>query len=483
MKKYFALTVLMLCWLMCAACCFEYHSYWTLLGMTFSWLCLVFKFFGCGLCDMLLGAILVAFLFWCFLKFTYRNVGNGIVCAACLVLHLSGAWYIVLRWSGLKWDALWLCVWGSCALLSAAEILVCVLLCMDAKKSPRPSSAWVNKLTLWTTGIFRSKRACYLVACGIAIALAVLCCVWLDDDWCRGKPVCPADDFHLDANSVMQLEKEALLYGNHEAAERLFLYYSLSRGESDLGDVWEYRLAQLGGFQAAVNLEEKGKLCDPKSVFSHEVTKLMTETGMSELARSYVWYHYKHSRMDSVRPLDDYIADVRDLTLRPAEVKVRYVNCGSGPLDFEYNAYKTRQLGTTGAGREPSAIVVFPESPAPYSMPSGRSVDGVACQNAVTMSEELGLGWIVVSVAPSDELIRRVANEEVVWYKRLPAAECGRCVELVLRDVFKTFSLAPKTAVIFAGNSGFANSMSSFAGDSFVVQPAPACLLTGNGEK
>lgn len=128
MKKYYALVALMLCWLMCAVCCFEHRSYVVLLGMSFSWLCIVLEFFSRGFCDELLGAILVAFLFWYFLKVAYRNVGNCIVCAACLILHLSGAWYIILWRTAHNGNNLCWCVLGACVLLSVVEILVCICL-------------------------------------------------------------------------------------------------------------------------------------------------------------------------------------------------------------------------------------------------------------------------------------------------------------------------------------------------------------------
>ena len=296
----------------------------------------------------------------------------------------------------------------------------------------------------------------------------------------REDPICPASCFYLDPSSVTNLEKDALLMANAEAAERLSCYYSLYKGESEISDLWKYRLAQIGGFQAAAFLKEKGVLQDPKSIFTDCVIEEMEKSLMSDLAKSYICYQYRSSRAGCDASLDDYISGMRDLAAKPAEVVVRRVNGVGAPEQskFEYYAYKSRLGPSLSENSAQYEVVVFPQLPAPYHEMWTRTADGIACQNAVAMAEDLGLAWIVVAIAPFGELVCKTAGEGNEWFLRLSDDECLRCVNYVLKDVFLHFSLPQTTSVMFAGNVEFVNRMTGSGCNGLVIKRAPTCLVT-----
>ena len=279
--------------------------------------------------------------------------------------------------------------------------------------------------------------------------------------------ICPSATFWLSDEQVSILESSALLEGNVVAAGRLELYYSLFLQTPSLGDVWNYRAAQLGDFGGACALNTEGLLCNPHQVFSDEALSNSVDIAMSDLAREYIRFNYWHCRKMRT---DSIVCATNDWSLETATVKTGRVAVRGGEWKIRYAAYKSRDRYGKGCETNQVQILVFPTMPL---IDSGVLTDinmlGIACQKAVFMAESNGWPWIIVAVDVENSLIPETLG--------ITGEEKEDCARIALERVFAVFSLPSSTVVMPAGDIRFVNRFKSLIEKDYNVKSAPETLL------
>ena len=314
-----------------------------------------------------------------------------------------------------------------------------------------------------------------VIATGVMIGVIAMkrtnqndsCCGSLDNE----APVCSSSRFRLSEDQASNLESSALLDGNATAAGRLRVYHGLYLCNSLLGEVWNYRAAQLGDFRSAYELHWMGLLNDPQRIFSEEALTNSADAAMSDLARRYVQFCYRKCR-EKGADLSEVACEANDWLLEPAEVRSGDVEVRAGKWKIRYASYRARNRNGNCCETNQVKVAVFPSLPLmDIGIPSdiNMPMSGIACQEAVFMAERNGLPWIVVAVDLMSSLMPETLG--------ITEEEKAASAKIALERVFADFSLPSSTVVMPAGNIRFANRFKELIECEYNVQPALETLV------
>ena len=288
-----------------------------------------------------------------------------------------------------------------------------------------------------------------------------------EDSW-----ICPISSFRLSDEQVSRFESSALLEGDAAVASHLAVYYSLFWQKPALGDVWNYRAAQLGDFGCACALSTEGLLYDLHQIFSDEALTNSVVAAMSDLAREYIRFNYRNCRKMRT---DSIVCATNDWSLAAATVRTESVAVRGEDWEIEYAAYKARNRCGKNCETNQVQVLVFSSMPSldsdePFDVPPDEvDMSGIACQNAVFMAESNGWPWIVVAVDCENSLIPETF--EITDEEKLD------CARIALDRVFAEFSLPSSTVVMPAGDILFVDRFKSLIEKDYNVKPAPETLL------
>lgn len=283
-------------------------------------------------------------------------------------------------------------------------------------------------------------------------------CISIESAEC---PICPANDFYLHAAEVPRMESVALHDGNREAAVRLASYYGICQNKPLLGNLWNFRAAQLGDVFAAYNLCVDGLFDKKAQVFSSVLSNKNDLALLSNVAKEYVYFHGLSNRLgilhssasahNAIRLLDAELAVVRIGSVDAAFD--RYGKACSWPID--YMAYKVRRRNHVPSKKEILEILVFPSFHGMY-------------QGAVDRAEANSLPLVVVATDLDDRFGLRPPE--------VSRKECCRCVCKILKRVIEDYSLSSDTTIRFAEDPIFAEQM-KIEGRAFTVGSAASCFM------
>ena len=228
-----------------------------------------------------------------------------------------------------------------------------------------------------------------------------------------------------------------------------------------LGNLWNFRAAQLGDVFAAYNLCVEG-LADKKSqIFSLVLSNKKDLLSLSNITQVYVYFHGLSNNLDNVHSSTNKHSTIRLLDAALAVVRIGSVDAAfdrdgkacSWPID--YMAYKVRRRNHVPSKKEILEILVFPSFHGMY-------------QGAVDRAEANSLPLIVVATDLDDRFGLRPPE--------VSRKECCRCVCKILKRVIEDYSLSSDTTIRFAEDPIFAEQM-KIEGRAFTVGSAASCFM------